>query len=54
MREVVYVDGVIDIDWFDTLALVDTPIMVSDVARKIEKIPGVGARPARIMAVPEW
>ncbi len=55
IREVVCIDDVIDIDWFDTLALVDAPIMVRDVAHKIEKIPGVAsARPARVVAGPEW
>lgn len=55
MREVISVDDVIDIDWFDMLTLVDTPILVTDVAHKIEKIPGVAsAKPARVVAPPEF
>jgi len=55
IREVVHIDDVIDIDWFDTVALVATPIMVRDVAYKMAKIPGVAsAQPSRIMAGPEF
>jgi hypothetical protein len=55
MQEVINVDGVIDIDWFDMLTEVDTPILVRDVANKIEKIQGVAsAQPARVVAPPEF
>ncbi len=55
IREVICVDDVIDIDWFDTLALVDAPILVSDVADKIKKVPGIAsAQPARIIVAPEF
>ena len=55
MQEVISVDDVIDIDWFDMLTLVDAPTLVRNVANKIEEIPGVGsAQPARVIAPPEF
>ncbi len=50
IQEVVHVDGLIDMDDFDMLALVDAPITVSDVARRIEKLPGIAkVKPVRII-----
>lgn len=43
MQEVINVDDVIDIDWFEMLTLVDTPILVRNAAYKIEKIPGASS-----------
>jgi len=55
MREVITVDDVIDIDWFDMVALVDAPILLRDVADKIGNIQGVlSTQPARIVAGPEF
>ena len=55
LREVVYYDKLIDIDWCDILALVDAPVIVCDVAHKIEKIPGVASiQSCRVVAGPDW
>ena len=55
VREVVYIDDVIGIDWFDTIALVAAPAIVRDVADKMAKIPGIAsAQPSRIIAGPEF
>jgi len=55
IREVVNINDVMDIDWFDTMALVAAPITVHDVACEIEKIPGIAsAQSCRIIAGPEF
>jgi ActR/RegA family two-component response regulator len=55
IREVISIDDVMDIDWFDTIALVAAPITVQDIACKIAEIPGIAsARPSRIIAGPEF
>ena len=49
IREVVNIDDVVDIDWFDAIASVAAPIPVHDVACTIAKIPGIAnAWPSRI------
>jgi glutamate synthase (NADPH/NADH) small chain len=51
VEEVVSIDDITDVDWFDTIALVAAPIAVHDVARKIAEIPGIAsAWPSRIAA----
>ena len=55
MEEVLHIDGVIDINDFDMVAVVSAPKTVSEVAHKIEQIPGIAfAKPARIMLAPEF
>lgn len=55
INEVVSVDCVIDTKSFDALALVDAPVLVSDVADKIQRIHGVAsAEPARIVTPPQF
>ena len=55
MEEVLHIDGVIDINDFDMVAVVSAPRTVSEVAHKIEKISGIAfAKPARIMLAPEF
>ena len=55
MDEVIRFDNVIDVNWFDMLALVDAGIMVKNVAQKIENISGVhSAQSSRVVLGPEF
>ncbi|MBN2186138.1 MAG: response regulator [Dehalococcoidia bacterium] len=55
MEEVLHIDSVIDVNDFDMVAVVSAPKTVSEVAHKIERVPGIAfAKPSRIMLAPEF